>query len=45
MTKKYFLHGGNKYQGNDLYFTDDEDKCQDNLKFKEEIKFPEKKSF
>ena len=40
--KKYFLYGGDNNPGNDRYYTDDKDKCPDNVRFKckTKLEFP-----
>ena len=40
--EKYFLYCGDNYPENDRHYTDDKDKCPDNVRFKCEAKFPEK---
>ena len=34
--EKYFLYGDDNYPGNDRYYTDDKDKCPENVRFKGE---------
>jgi hypothetical protein len=39
---RYFLFGGDNYPGNDRCYTDDKEKCPDNVRFKGEAKIPAK---
>ena len=42
--EKYFFYGGDYYPEKDRYYTDDKDKCPENVRPKGEARFPEKKS-